>query len=244
MENLKKFIASPKRNTIVGLVSSILMLLQAIFIIVISKEIEFKEISHIIKNFVSLGFILYFSIILYRMNRRRGNLKIATNILIVSLILTILLLILFQFTGTLGFILYFSIILYRMNRRRGNLKIATNILIVSLILTILLLILFQFTGTMDSNNIIAIIVNIIILIFLFNILKRKSTKFSNNIFLVMMVVYTIYQLVMDNMNIIIFTNEFDTRNFLIWICNVSYLGIVPYFYNYYEILKGEKIKNG
>lgn len=197
MENLKKFIASPKRNTIVGLVSSILMLLQAIFIIVISKEIEFKEISHIIKNFVSLGFILYFSIILYRMNRRRGNLKIATNILIVSLILTIL-----------------------------------------------SLILLQVADIMNFSNIIAITLNIIIYIFLFNILKRKSTKFSNNIFLVMMVVYTIYQLVMDNMNIIIFTNEFDTRNFLIWICNVSYLGIVPYFYNYYEILKGEKIKNG
>lgn len=193
MESIKKFFASPKRNAILGLVSSILMLLQAVFIIVINVEFEFQEISHIIKNFVSLGFILYFSIILYRMNRRRGNLKIATNILIVSLILTIL-----------------------------------------------LLILFQFTGTMDSNNIIAIIVNIIILIFLFNILKRKSTKFSNNIFLVMMVVYTIYQLVMDNMNIIIFTNEFDTRNFLIWLCNVSYLGIVPYFYNYYEILKEEK----
>lgn len=193
MENLKKFIASPKRNTIVGLVSSILMLLQAIFIIVISKEIEFKEISHIIKNFVSLGFILYFSIILYRMNRRRGNLKIATNILIVSLILTIL-----------------------------------------------SLILLQVADIMNFSNIIAITLNIIIYIFLFNILKRKSTKFSNNIFLVMMVVYTIYQLVMDNMNIIIFTNEFDTRNFLIWICNVSYLGIVPYFYNYYEILKEEK----
>lgn len=197
MESFKKFIASPKRNAIVGLVSSILMLLQAIFIIVISKEIEFKEISHIIKNFVSLGFILYFSIILYRMNRRRGNLKIATNILIVSLTLTIL-----------------------------------------------LLIFFQFTGTMYSNNIIAIIVNINILIFLFNILKRKSTKFSNNIFLVMMVAYTIYQLVIDNMNTTIFTNEFDTRTFLIWLCNVSDLGIVPYFYNYYEILKGEKIKNG
>lgn len=193
MENLKKFITSPKRNAIVGLVGSILMLLQAIFIIVISKEIEFKEISHIIKNFVSLGFILYFSIILYRMNRRRGNLKIATNILIVSLILTIL-----------------------------------------------SLILLQVADIMNFSNIIAITLNIIIYIFLFNILKRKSTKFSNNIFLVVIVAYTIYQLVIDNMNTTIFTNEFDTRTFLIWLCNVSYLGIVPYFYNYYEILKEEK----
>lgn len=193
MENIKKFFASPKRNAIVGLVSSILMLLQAIFIIVISKEIEFKEISHIIKNFVSLGFILYFSIILYRMNRRRGNLKIATNILIVSLILTIL-----------------------------------------------SLILLQVADIMNFSNIIAITLNIIIYIFLFNILKRKSTKFSNNIFLVVIVAYTIYQLVIDNMNTTIFTNEFDTRTFLIWLCNVSYLGIVPYFYNYYEILKEEK----
>ena len=186
MENIKKFFASPKRNAIVGLVGSILMLLQAIFIIVISKEIEFKEISHIIKNFVSLGFILYFSIILYRMNRRRGNLKIATNILIVSLILTIL-----------------------------------------------SLILLQVADIMNFSNIIAITLNIIIYIFLF-------TKFSNNIFLVVIVAYTIYQLVIDNMNTTIFTNEFDTRTFLIWLCNVSYLGIVPYFYNYYEILKEEK----
>lgn len=193
MENIKKFFASPKRNAIVGLVGSILMLLQAIFIIVISKEIEFKEISHIIKNFVSLGFILYFSIILCRMNRRRGNLKIATNILIVSLILTIL-----------------------------------------------SLILLQVADIMNFSNIIAITLNIIIYIFLFNILKRKSTKFSNNIFLVVIVAYTIYQLVIDNMNTTIFTNEFDTRTFLIWLCNVSYLGIVPYFYNYYEILKEEK----
>lgn len=193
MESIKKFFASPKRNAILGLVSSILMLLQAVFIIVINVEFEFQEISHIIRNFVSLGFIMYFSIILYRMNIRRGNLKRVTNILIVFLILTIL-----------------------------------------------SLILLQVADIMNFSNIIAITVNIIILIFLFNILKRKSTKFSNNIFLVVIVAYTIYQLVIDNMNTTIFTNEFDTRTFLIWLCNVSYLGIVPYFYNYYEILKEEK----
>ena len=140
MENLKKFIASPKRNTIVGLVSSILMLLQAIFIIVISKEIEFKEISHIIKNFVSLGFILYFSIILYRMNRRRGNLKIATNILIVSLILTILLLILFQFTGTMdsnniiAIIVNIIILIFLFNiLKRKSTKFINNIFLVIMV---------------------------------------------------------------------------------------------------------------
>lgn len=87
MEKLKEFMRSPKKTAILGFVSSILMILN-VFLnnnhSLLSLLFQFSS-----KLFI-FGFALYFLIILLRLVKNIGNIKIANYFLIISFIIPIL----------------------------------------------------------------------------------------------------------------------------------------------------------
>lgn len=135
----------------------------------------------------------------------------------------------------IGLIFYFFTVLMRMYKQKGNIKIANNLLmttyIISLIGAILLgiaqgesfLIEFIFFGT--------------IILYLCNILFRKIKFINNKIFAVVILGFSIYQLIRFG---IYFLNEANFHLILYSIKYWGYMAVIPYFYNYYKLLKEEK----
>ena len=145
---------------------------------------------------------------------------------------------------SMGLIIYFIVILIRMFLQRGNLKFANYTLIISYILT-LLMIIPSIKYIFSINGIVYVLSLIVMILYLFNILLRKNNFVNNKIFAIVIIIYTVIQII----SIIKAYNGFTTRysafveNTIYLINYIGYLFIVPYFYNYYNVLKGEN-KNG
>lgn len=138
---------------------------------------------------------------------------------------------------TIGLITYFVIILIRMFNKKGNIKIANYILIGGYIIE-----LFFMLG-LNIKNITNILpytlVFLIPILYFFNILLGKKNVVNNKVFAVTIILYTLIQViaVMQTFNNGYFTTTYN----IIYLVNfLSYVCIVPYFYNYYELLKEEK----
>ena len=122
----------------------------------------------------------------------------------------------------IGLIIYFFIILLRFYKKQGNVNIANRVLII-------LLIIHTFYMTIRSiDNIIYTVIYIIFILYLFNILFRKMSFVNNKIFAVAMIVCAIYR----------FSNMIGYLNIFNIIFVLTDLAIIPYFYNYYDLLKG------
>lgn len=199
MEKLKEFMRSPKKTAILGLVSSILMILYVFFNNKYNFIVLLIDFS---TNLFALGFTVYFSIVLLRLIFCKGNIKFANLELVITLSISIII--------SVGLFIYYG----------GNI-----------------------------NNIIYLIINLIILLYLYNILIQRKIKINNKIFGVTIILFIIWKLfnIIINKKIIVSVYNNFTQNFIFnilrFIMLISYIGVIPYFYNYYEILKGEQ-KNG
>lgn len=128
-----------------------------------------------------------------------------------------------------GFIIYFIIVLTRMYKRKGNIKSAKKIVVIlhgmnmlGRVLSFIVLILLDSVNiTLVIFSILALILDIIYLLFFFNIFFERSNCIDNKILVISTVIYSIIMLCIGNIN---------------YICQLL---ILPYFYNYYELLKGE-----
>ena len=184
MEKIKEFFSSPKKTAFLGLIGSILMLSSLI--------IDFS-ISYILNDLYAIGLIVYFLIVLARMYKQKGNIKIANYIVILGYSIELLLMIIFS--TTYGF---------------------------------------------NLQNILYIIVFIIPILYFFNILLGKKNFVNNKVFAVLIILYTLIQTIF-----VIQTFQYYSSivNMIYLINFLSYICIIPYFYNYYEVLKEEN-KNG
>ena len=141
-------------------------------------------------------------------------------------------------------IIYFIVILVRMFLQKGNLKFANYTLIISYIVTILMIIpnikyIFNIVG-------IAYVLSLVTMIlYLCNILLRKNNFVNNKIFAIVIIIYTLIQLIssLDTFNLFAIKYSVFTEEIIYIINYIGYLFIIPYFYNYYNVLKGEN-KNG
>ena len=181
MEKIKEFLSSPKKTAILGLIGSILMLITTIT-------------------------TLY-----------------TTNIILNTYNLYII-----------GLIVYFSIILIRMYKQKGNIKLANILLLVTYIVS------FVLSSVVDFMQEESILIDIIlfgtIILYLCNILFRKLKIINNKIFAVIVLGFSVFQIIRF---IIYFFSETDLYLMLYSIKYLGYMAIVPYFYIYYNLLKGE-----
>ena len=130
-----------------------------------------------------------------------------------------------------GLLIYFIIVVFRLFKLKGNIRVANFILIISLGVSII--------GNILANSWINVIVLAILELYLINIFLRKNTFINNKIACVVFVLYIFYSIKFFDFRIYFFVeNGFDFATQI-----VGYLFIIPYFYGYYELLKGEK-ENG
>ncbi len=185
---MKEFLKSPKKTAILGLISCIVML---IFMF------RFRGVS-ILYNCYDLYFI--------------------------------------------GLIIYFSIVLIRMYKQKGNIKIANYILVATFIISIIVGIIL---AIMEAELIFSLndLSVIIMTVYLINILFIRKNFINNKIFGVVVIGVSIYEIIkccifISNVGGIesLISGSFNTAYF---IKHFVHIAIIPYFYNYYELLKEE-----
>lgn len=204
MENVKEFFGSLKKTAMLGLISSILMMIY---------------------------------IIMQMSSRTQGFLVIILNAIQLLPML-------------IGFIVYFSIVTLRMSKENISLKIGNNILLICLVITLVAVVIITIIYYEFSIiSILNIIIRSITIIFIYNVTLKKSTKVS----WIWFALSIVYLVVIDIINIINIwrannyllnlypTSETITILILKTISCVSYIGIIPYFINYYNIVKEGKI---
>ena len=183
MKKFKNFMSSPKKTAILGLVGSLLMLL------------DISVYFSLLDNLYAMGLIVYFIIILFRMFAQKGNLKIANYTLIITYLAQLLMIIPnIKYNYLLGIIIY-------------------------------------------------VVSFFIILLYFVNILLRKKNFVNNKIFAITIILYTLFQLfkLMINGFSVFGIRYAPLVEVTIYIINyIGYIFIIPYFYNYYNILRGEK----
>ena len=128
--------------------------------------------------------------------------------------------------------------------QKGNLKIA-NYTLVGLYIGQLFMIIPNIKYIFTVKGIIYVISFIIILLYFINILLRKKNFVNNKIFVITIILYTLIQLVSVISSYNLFAIKYSPfiENTIYIINYIGYIFIIPYFYNYYNILKGEN-KNG
>ena len=124
-----------------------------------------------------------------------------------------------------------------MFKQRGNIKFANYILIITFIISILVSIILGILEgeffTLDD------LLLIIMTLYFSNILLRKVKLINNNAFAIIVIGLSIYQLIRYGF-IIFSVKEIEILDLSYIIKHLAYITIVPYFYNYYELLKGGK----
>lgn len=136
----------------------------------------------------------------------------------------------------IGYNIYFSITLLRLYKGKGNIELAKKLLIVSYIINIVIN--FVMIGIVAGNFILAIISlipNGIILLYLLNILFGKFKIINNKVYIIptilTFILFILYLVQLEK-----YVEEIILRAME---CFGS-IATVPYFYNYYELLKGGK----
>lgn len=141
----------------------------------------------------------------------------------------------------LGVITYFVVVLLRISKHNVSINIANSILITTFILSLLGGI---YIGISQGEGIILFDFLLFISILYFcNILFRKLNLINNKVFVIVVISSLMFNLIM-NVLYILESSEItfgDLTNFIITpIRNMGYILTLPYFYNYYELLKEEK----
>ncbi len=145
-----------------------------------------------------------------------------------------------------GFIIYFIIILMRLFFQKGSVKVANYILIISYILSIVALLVMIIPSIQEIFNIVGItyiLMNVIIILYFCNIFFKKAKIINNKVFGISLILYVIFNLVrvikgIDGFMFYRYSAEFEITAWAM--LYIGYLLTIPYFYNYYELVKGEK----
>lgn len=182
MEKIKEFLKSPKKTAVLGLIGSMIMLITTL------TTLYTTNILLNIYNLYIIGLLIYFAVILMRMYKQNGNIKIANTLLLITYIISFI-----------------------------------SVMLVDIAEGELFLIDIIFFGT--------------ITLYLCNILFGKLKIINNKVFAVIIIGFSVYQLIRFA---IYFLNETDMYLISYSIKYAGYIAIVPYFYNYYELLKEEK----
>lgn len=88
MEKLKEFMSSPKKTAILGLIGIAIMLISVLRYTIGEDFFEFGIIA--LCHTYIYGLVIYFIIILTRIFKQKGNIKMANYLLILSLVIAVI----------------------------------------------------------------------------------------------------------------------------------------------------------
>lgn len=131
---------------------------------------------------------------------------------------------------SIGIVIYFIAVLSRLYMRMGSIKVANIFLLITTIISFIVYCLMLFGYIFLRTSILQCLMYLIMIVYFISIFYKKILPLGNKIFAVSIVLYVIYEIIA----------VFESINLLIIINCIGYLLIIPYFYNYYELLKEEK----
>lgn len=148
---------------------------------------------------------------------------------------------LFSTLFILGIITYFVVVLLRMSKHNVNINIANNILITTFIVSFIGII---YVGISVGEGIdLSAWVLFISALYFANILLRKIKLINNKVFAIVVIACLMCESIMNVLNILKSSElYFPTVIYFItsFIKHIGYIAILPYFYNYYKLLKKEE----
>ena len=143
------------------------------------------------------------------------------------------------FNASFGYLMiYFSVVLLRIYKKKGDIKKANVLLISSYILIFIEMVYVKFMYAYDIVTYsIFLVLQIVMILYLCNIFFRKIKIINNKVFATVLVFFSVYQILRLGIN---FFEEPELYLIVNLIKYLGYMTIVPYFYNYYELLKEAK----
>lgn len=137
----------------------------------------------------------------------------------------------------LGIIAYFVIVLLRITKHNVSINIANCLLILTFVVSFLCGI---FVGISQGEGIVLFdFVLLISALYFCNIFLIKSRLINNKIFVIPVIVCLVYELI-TNGTYILRSDEIVFSDLIYFIKYIGYILILPYFYNYYNLLKKEE----
>lgn len=138
----------------------------------------------------------------------------------------------------IGMFIYFGFVLLRFYKKNISIKLSKLILLCSLVIQ-MIFVLSDLSKSFFINVDISLILYIGILLYLaiwllniINLFYNKSFCFNNKVFVILNLLYTVFVLVYF---IICKSSIFN----FVFLSNIGILSTLPYFYNYYNLKKGE-----
>ena len=180
MEKVKEFLGSPKKTAMLGLIGSLICAAYYIFCV------PFAIIGRVVYGLEFIGLTVYFAIVVMRMNKKEGNIKIASYVLLISFAIRAFLNIIQLLNGgayplyllveiavKVIAILYFDNILLRKTKLINNKIYSLTIIIYAIFLTI------------QSPTLLGIILNLCLLtqipyFYMYHELLNSATTEVNN----------------------------------------------------------------
>jgi len=141
----------------------------------------------------------------------------------------------------LGLLVYFLIVCIRLYKGKGNIKFANYFLIftygVSLVMQVLKSIEY---GVLEKTVFLYVIFYVMMILYFCNILLRRINLLNNDIFATFIVTFILFRISYA-------IPFFSIENFIAFrpliLEGITYIAVIPYFYNYYNLVKGSE-KNG
>lgn len=141
---------------------------------------------------------------------------------------------LLTFVFNLSVIFYFATVLLRLYKKGGNIDIARKVLIVGILINIIIEILH--ISSVNDNHILIIsniLYYIVWLLYLINIFENKGIKINNKIIPIITIFYIIIPfLCSSEINVSMIKDTIINR--------LQIILMIPYFYKYYDLVKGVK----
>ena len=139
----------------------------------------------------------------------------------------------------IGMFIYLIFVLLRFHKKNVSIRLSKSILVCTLVLQIIFLLLDlsnSFIFNFDFSSLILYIGMLLYftiwLLNIINLFYNKSFGFNNKIFVILNILYTIFILVY------ILIYKISISNFML-LSNIGILSTLPYFYNYYNLKKGD-----
>jgi len=139
----------------------------------------------------------------------------------------------------IGMFIYLIFVLLRFHKKNVSIRLSKSILVCTLVLQIIFLLLDlsnSFIFNFDFSSLILYIGMLLYftiwLLNIINLFYNKSFGFNNKIFVILNILYTIFILVY------ILIYKISIFNFML-LSNIGILSTLPYFYNYYNLKKGD-----
>lgn len=136
----------------------------------------------------------------------------------------------------IGLTIYFAIVLMRMKKININIKIANNFLLATCIVTIITSVIYGIIageGVLSLNH----LTLIVMILYFCNLFYKKPKLINNKMFSFVVIGVSIYFIIVYIIDLIKYYDLLNMSYIFNYLKFFAQIAIVPYFYNYYNLLK-------